>query len=224
MKQLSTQTIIGLKRLIFLACLIPLARLLAAGVNGSLGPDPVADITQTTGTWALNFLLGTLAFTPLRKLTGWHWLIRLRRTVALYAFFYGCLHGMAYLVFDQFFDWREMGKDIVKRPFITAGFASLVMMIPLALTSTDAMMKRLGGRNWKALHRFTYVIAGGAVFHYFWLVKRDVTLPSVYALVLIALLCARLAERPKKPSAYFRPGDAGGLDSTSLNRTGLNRP
>jgi len=224
MKQLSTRTITGLKLLLFLACLIPLIRLVAAGVTGSFGPDPVADMTQTTGTWALNLLLATLGFTPLRKLTGWHWLIRLRRTVALYAFFYACLHFMTYLVFDQFFDWHAMGKDIAKRPFITAGFAAFVAMVPLAITSTDAMIKRLGGRSWKAMHRLTYLIGAGAVFHYFWLVKRDVTLPSVYALVLIVLLCARLVERPKKPSACFRPDDAGGLDPTSLNRTGLNRP
>ncbi len=195
MKQLSPNAVEGLKLLLFVYCLMPFARLLAVAVLDGLSPDPVAEIIQTTGDWTLNLLLATLGFTPLRKLTGWHWLIRLRRTVALYSFFYAGLHFMAYLVFDQFFDGREIIRDILRRPYIAAGFLSFALMIPLALTSTNAMIKRMGGRNWKALHRLTYLIATAAVFHYFWLVKRDITVPAVYALALMALLCARLGER-----------------------------
>lgn len=198
MKQLSSRTISSLKLVLFVACLIPLARLVAAAVLDSFGPDPVAEITGTTGTWALNLLLATLGFTPLRRLTGWQWLARFRRTVALYAFFYASLHFMTYLVFDQFFDWWEIGKDIIKRPYLTAGFIAFLMMVPLAITSTNAMMKRIGGRNWQILHRLTYLIAAAGVFHYFWLVKRDVTMPSFYALSLIALLSVRLMNRPKR--------------------------
>ncbi len=106
---------------------------------------------------------------------------------------------MAYLLFEQFFDWPEIGKDIAKRPYITAGFVSFVLMVPLAVTSTNAMMKRLGGRNWQRLHRLSYLIAAGAVLHYFWLVKQDIRLPSLYALILAVLLCARMMRRGPKP-------------------------
>ncbi len=187
-----------LKTALFLACLIPLSRLLVGSFTGGLGADPVAAITGSTGRWALNLLLVTLAFTPLRKLTGWQWLARLRRTVALFAFFYACLHFAAYLVFDQFFDWAGMVADIGKRPFIAAGFLCFALMVPLALTSTDGMMRRLGGRHWLRLHRLAYLGAAAAILHYLWLVKRDITMPGAYALALCALLCARLVQSRRK--------------------------
>jgi len=208
MKNLSPHSVASVKTVIFTACLLPFLRLLAQGLLGRLGPDPVADITHTTGLWSLRLLLLMLAFTPVKKLTGWHWLARLRRTVALHAFFYACLHLSAYLLFEQSFDWHEIAKDIGKRPYLTAGFASFVLMVPLAVTSTNAMMRRLGGRNWQRLHRLSYLIAFGAVLHYFWLVKRDITLPALYALILVVLLCARMIRRGRKPHALPSYGNA----------------
>jgi len=210
MKNLSAHSVSLVKAALFCACLLPFARLLADGLGGRLGPDPVADITRTTGIWALRLLLAMLAVTPAKQLTGWHWLARLRRTVALSAFFYACLHLSSYLLFEQFFDWPEIAKDVGKRPHIAAGFASFALMLPLAATSTDAMMKRLGGRNWRRLHRLSYPIAAAAVLHYFWLVKRDTTLPALYALALAALLYARTPRRPRKPpGGYPAAGKAG---------------
>ena len=200
MKNPSPQTIAQAQRVVFYACLLPFARLLACGLAGRLGPDPVADITHSSGAWALRLLLLALAITPAKQLTGWHWLARLRRTIALYAFFYATLHLASYLVFEQFFDWREIGKDITKRPYISAGLTAYGLMIPLAATSTQAMMKRLGGRNWQTLHRLSYLAALAAVLHYFWLVKRDTGAPALYALILATLLCARLARRRCKPA------------------------
>jgi sulfoxide reductase heme-binding subunit YedZ len=127
--------------------------------------------------------------------------------VALYAFFYASLHLLSYLVFEQSFDWADIGNDIRKRPYMTAGFTAYLLMVPLALTSTNAMMKRLGGRNWQRLHRLSYVIAISAVFHYFWLVKRDTGLPALYALVLAGLLCARMLRKTRKPLASASLGD-----------------
>ncbi len=210
MKQLSPEAIRRIKAALFLACLIPFVRLAVGTRAGTLGADPVEAITHTTGLWSLRFLLLTLAITPLKCWTGWLWLMRLRRTLALYAFFYASLHVAVYLLFDQYFDWPEILKDIAKRPHLTAGFAAFLLMIPLVITSTNAMMKRLGGRNWKMLHRLTYPIAAAAVLHFFWLVKKDVSEPTVYAAILSVLLCARLVPRPRKapaspPLATHRP-------------------
>lgn len=200
MKQLSQEAVQVTKAAVFLACLIPLIGLFRGYLTASIGADPVEAMTHTTGLWALRLLLLTLALSPLRKLTGWCWMLRLRRTFALYSFFYATVHTLIYLVFDQYFDWSAIARDIVKRPWLTAGFFSFVLMIPLAVTSTNGMMRRLG-RNWQRLHSLIYPIAGGVVLHYFWLVKKDVTGPSVYALILAALLCARMIERRKKRPA-----------------------
>ena len=197
MKHLSSKTITTLKATLFVVCLIPLVYLALGALAGTLGADPVEAMTQTTGLWALRFLLLTLAVSPLRKATGWNWVVRLRRTIALYAFFYACLHVLIYLVFEQLFDGAEIAKDIVKRPHLTAGFLSFLLMIPLAITSTQGMMRRLGGHRWQQLHRLTYPIAAGAVLHYFWLVKRDVSAPTLYGLILAILLCIRLRVRPR---------------------------
>ncbi|MFH1496054.1 MAG: protein-methionine-sulfoxide reductase heme-binding subunit MsrQ [Pseudomonadota bacterium] len=181
-----------LKASVFIACLLPLVRLLWLGFNGGLGANPIEFITRSSGTWTLTFLLVTLGVTPMRRLSGWQWPIRLRRMLGLFAFFYACLHFTTYIWLDQFFDFSGIYQDIFKRPFITIGFTSFLLLIPLALTSTQAMMRRLGGRNWQRLHRLVYLIAVGGVLHYWWLVKKDVTQPAIYAAVLVLLLGYRL--------------------------------
>jgi methionine sulfoxide reductase heme-binding subunit len=177
---------------VFLLCLAPLVRLLVLGVTDGLTANPIEFITRSTGTWTLVFLLITLAVTPLRRAFGWPSLLRLRRMLGLYAFFYGCLHLTTYVWLDQFFDPVAIARDIVKRPFITMGFTAFVLMIPLALTSSNAMVRRLGAARWQKLHRLVYAVATAGVVHYWWLVKRDVTQPLLYALVLVALLAARV--------------------------------
>lgn len=181
-----------LKASVFIACLLPLVRLLWLGFNGGLGANPIEFITRSSGTWTLTFLLVTLGVTPMRRLSGWQWPIRLRRMLGLFAFFYACLHFTTYIWLDQFFDFSGIYQDIFKRHFITIGFTSFLLLIPLALTSTQAMMRRLGGRNWQRLHRLVYLIAVGGVLHYWWLVKKDVTQPAIYAAVLVLLLGYRL--------------------------------
>jgi len=162
-----------------------------AGFHGGLGANPIEKITHLTGDWSLRFLLITLTVTPLRKLFGWKKLIRIRRMLGLFAFFYVCLHFITYLVFDHFFDFHEIVKDIVKRPYITVGFTGFVLLIPLAITSTNKMMKRLG-KNWQRLHQLIYVIAVCGILHYLWLVKADVLKPNIYAGILILLLSIRV--------------------------------
>jgi sulfoxide reductase heme-binding subunit YedZ len=178
----------------FLVALFPLGRLLD-GVFLSpeiLGANPAEFITRATGDWALRILLITLALTPLRRLTGWNWLLRLRRMAGLYVFFYAILHFSSYVSFDHVFDVGEIAKDIVKRPFITVGFTCLMLLLPLAITSTNGMVRRLGGRRWLQLHRLVYVIAPLAVLHFWWMVKRDLTQPVIYAVLLSLLLGIRL--------------------------------
>ncbi|MCA1979526.1 MAG: sulfoxide reductase heme-binding subunit YedZ [Thiobacillus sp.] len=176
---------------LFAVCLLPLVRLIVLGVNDGLGANPIEFITHSTGTWTLVGLLATLSVTPLRRLTGWSVLLRYRRMLGLFAFFYACLHFITYIWLDQFFDLASVARDIVKRPFITVGFAAFVLLIPLAATSTQAMMRKLG-RRWQQLHRLVYAIAVFGVLHYVWLVKKDLTQPLIYASVLALLLIARL--------------------------------
>lgn len=196
-KQLSDKSFILIKTSLFFVCLIPFIKLVVDGFNESLGVNPVETITRTTGLWALRLLLLSLAITPLQKWSGLKWLVRLRRIISLYCFFYAFLHFSTYLVFDQFFDWASIGKDIVKRPYITVGFLSFILLIPLAVTSTDAMVRWMGGRYWKYLHRSVYFTSLAAVFHYFWLVKKDVTSPAIYMVILIGLLIIRLKPKVK---------------------------
>lgn len=179
-------------RAVWAACLLPLVLLVAGGLRDALGANPIEYITRATGDWTLRLLLLTLAVTPLRQFTGWHWLVRLRRTLGLYAFFYGCLHLATYVWLDQFFDWPGIVADIVKRPFVTLGFAAFVLMLPLAITSTNGMIRRLGGRSWQRLHRAVYAVGVLGVAHYWWLVKKDLTEPVAYALVLATLFALRL--------------------------------
>ena len=179
-----------IKPAVFLVCLLPFAALAYGAFNGTLGVNPVETMTHESGEWTLRFLLITLMVTPLRKITGASWLIKLRRMLGLYAFFYAVLHFITYIWFDQFFDWTEIAKDIPKRPFITVGFTAFVLLIPLALTSTNKMMKRLK-RNWGKLHQLVYVIAVLGVLHFLWLVKADTREPLVYAVILLILLSYR---------------------------------
>lgn len=205
--QLAIKPATTLKALVFCTALIPLARLVAGAVlyPDWLGANAAEYITRSTGDWTLRFLLLTLAVTPLRKLTGWHTLARFRRMLGLYAFFYGMLHLSSYLTFDHAFDVAEIAKDILKRPFITVGFATLVLMLPLAVTSTNKMVRRLGAKRWTALHRLVYLIAPLGVLHFWWMVKKDVTEPALYAAVLAVLLgyrlAAKLAERRRVQSS-----------------------
>jgi sulfoxide reductase heme-binding subunit YedZ len=150
----------------------------SAGRPNALGANPIETITRASGEWALRFLLITLAVTPLRRLTGLHWLLRLRRMLGLYAFAYAAAHFTIYLWLDQFFDWGAIARDILERPFITVGFAAFVLLIPLAATSNSFAIRRLGGRQWQALHRSVYAIAIFAVLHFWWLVKADIGRPA----------------------------------------------
>src|SRR4051812_18034337 len=178
------------KPVIFLACLVPLVRLVWLGLHAQLGANPIEFITHSTGDWTLIFLLVTLSITPLRKLTRQYWLISFRRMVGLFAFFYGCLHLMTYVWLDKFFDVHEMLHDIAKRKFITAGMTAFALMIPLALTSTTWSIRKLGKR-WQMLHRLIYFSATAGVIHYIWLVKADLKKPLEYAAVLATLLLYR---------------------------------
>jgi sulfoxide reductase heme-binding subunit YedZ len=183
-----------LKTVLFIAATLPFLRLVVYTINDWLGANPVEFITRNTGDWTLYLLCITLAVTPLRRLTGWNWLIRLRRMIGLFAFFYASLHFMTFLWFDHFFDVAEMLKDVVKRPFITVGFSAFVLLIPLAATSTNAMIKRLGGKRWQWLHRLIYLIAPLGILHYWWMKagKNDFSQPIVFGLIVAALLLARV--------------------------------
>jgi len=182
----------AIKPALFLAALVPLALLVEGLFTDGLGANPVETITHETGTWALRLLLVTLAVTPVRRLTGWNTLVRYRRMLGLFCFFYACLHFTTYLWLDQYFDLAAIVDDIVERPYITLGFTGFVLLLPLAATSTNAMVRRLGGKRWRQLHRLAYVAAGAVVLHYLWLVKADVRSPLVYMAILGLLLLLRL--------------------------------
>jgi methionine sulfoxide reductase heme-binding subunit len=195
------------KPLLFAACLGPLAFLIWGLATDGLGANPVEVVTHETGTWTLRFLVLTLAVTPLRQLTGWHALVRFRRMLGLFAFFYGCLHVLTYVWLDQSFDGVAIARDVVKRPFITAGAVAFLLMVPLAITSTAGWIRRLGGRRWQQLHRLVYASAIAGVVHYFWLVRLETNRPVRYAVVVGALLAVRvgLAWRRRSVSEGGRP-------------------
>ncbi len=181
------------KPLVFAACLLPLLLLLLRTFelgDWGLGPNPGEVIQDTLGLWALRLLLLTLAITPLRWLTGAPWPLQFRRMLGLFAFTYAALHFLAYLLFDQGLDYAAIVEDVLERPFITLGFGALVLMLPLAVTSTDAWRRRLG-RRWQRLHRVVYLIGILACWHFYWQVKQDVREPLVYAAILVALLAYR---------------------------------
>src|SRR5277367_5429856 len=180
------------KVVVFLLCLVPAGILIADFFTDRLSANPTQFLEHATGDWTLRFLAITLAITPLRKILKQPNLIRFRRMLGLFAFFYGCLHFATWIGLDKFFAWSEMWKDVQKRRFITVGFTAFVLMIPLAVTSTVGMIRRLGGRRWQLLHRLIYVSAILGVIHYYWLVKSDVRKPLEYAVIVGVLLAYRL--------------------------------
>jgi len=180
------------KVVVFLLALVPLGLLLYGAATGELSANPIKDITEGTGIWTLRFIVITLSVTPLRKLTGWSRLARFRRMVGLFAFFYGFLHFTTYVYLDQFFAFDEILKDVARRPFITVGFTAFVLMIPLALTSLNRVVRWMGGKRWQLLHRLVYAVALCGVFHYLWLVKADTSRPLRYGAVVAALLLFRV--------------------------------
>jgi sulfoxide reductase heme-binding subunit YedZ len=182
-----------LKPIIFIACLGPLANLVYQAFWGDLGANPVETITNTTGIWTLRLLAITIAITPVRWLTKWNGIITFRRPIGLFAFFYGSMHFLIYFILDRSLMFDGLWEDIVKRPYITVGFTAFVLMIPLAVTSTTGWIRRLGGRRWNLLHKLVYVSSVLGVVHYWWKVKLDVTNPMVYAMIVGALLAARVA-------------------------------
>jgi sulfoxide reductase heme-binding subunit YedZ len=182
------------KVFIFLLCLVPLGILVFRARTSNLGANPVEFIQHATGDWTLRFLIITLCITPFRKLLHLPDLIRFRRMLGLFAFFYACLHFLTYLGPDQSFDLAAMWKDVYKRPFITVGFAAFVLLIPLALTSTAGWIRRLGGRRWQMLHRLIYISAICGVIHYYWLVKSAVLRPLTYGAIVAVLLLWRVAD------------------------------
>ena len=189
---------------VFISCLVPLGILVREGFSGGLGANPVEFIEHATGDWTLRFLAITLAITPLRKLLGLPLLIRYRRMVGLFAFFYGCLHFSTYLIFDQMLSLTEMWQDVMKRRYITLGFTGFVLLVPLAVTSTAGWIRRLGGRRWQRLHQAIYVTAVAGVIHYYWLVKSDIRQPLLYAGIIGVLLAWRLfnwtRQRSREPA------------------------
>jgi methionine sulfoxide reductase heme-binding subunit len=184
---------------LFLICLTPLAYLAWRAYRGELTANPVEFIQHFTGDWTLRFLLITLSITPLRRILHLPDLIRFRRMLGLFAFFYVCLHFLTYIGPDQSFDLAGMWKDVAKRPFITVGFLGFLLLIPLALTSTKGWIRRLGGKRWQSLHRLIYVSALCGVVHYYWLVKSDHRLPLLYGAILVVLLLYRLGYSLRKP-------------------------
>ena len=214
-----------LKPLVFTAALLPICFLAWAAFTANLSANPLSDITNVTGDWALRFLCITLGITPLRRVSGWNGAIKFRRMLGLFAFFYGVLHFLTYIILDRLagLDVPEtnvgsmvaralaaaVSRDIVKRPFIAVGFTAFALMIPLAVTSTTGMIRRLGGRRWQALHRLMYVSCIAGVLHYWWLVKADVRRPIAYGVVIVALLTFRLywtrvhgKQLPARPVAH----------------------
>lgn len=200
-----------LKIPVFIACLLPLGKLSleAFGWAGlSLGANPIEELIHRCGLWGLNFLYITLTVTPLRRISGWNWLIRFRRMFGLFAFFYLCLHFTTYAGLDQRFDFMAIGEDILKRPYITLGITGLTLLIPLAITSTTGMMRRLGHR-WLQLHRLVYLVAILGTVHFYWQVKKDVFDPLIYAGILALLLGFRLVvywhKKPRTAQRKERP-------------------
>lgn len=207
----SARQLATIKAIVFVAALLPLMRLLGFAIADRLGANPIEFITRNTGDWTLYFLCITLAVTPLRRLTKWNWLIKLRRMLGLFVFFYAVLHFTTFLWFDHFFDLNEMVKDVVKRPFITIGFTAFVLLIPLALTSTNAMVRRLGGKRWQWLHRAVYLIAILAIVHFTWMKagKNDFAQPILFGVIIAGLLLVRVVWhlgqvhiRHREPRAY----------------------
>jgi sulfoxide reductase heme-binding subunit YedZ len=204
---------IGLKLGVWALCLTPLALLLWRAWTDDLGANPISFITNWLGDWTFRILLTALALTPLRIVTGMAWQMSLRRLVGLFAFFYAALHFSVWIVLDHFFDWREMGADIVKRPYVTVGMLALTCLVPLAATSTTGMIKRFGAANWKRLHRLVYLVAVCATLHFLWLAKVGRTDQYVYATLVAMLLGVRVWDAVRRAlrrrKQTFLPGLPG---------------
>jgi len=200
------------KTVVFVAALLPLARLLLLGFTNQLGANPVEFVTRSTGTWTLVMLLVTLGVTPLRVLSGFSALASLRRMLGLFAFFYATLHLTTFVWFEHWFAPAEMLADVLKRPFVTVGMAAYLLMSALAATSTNAMIRRLGGRRWQALHRLVYAIATLGVLHLWWAKasKNDLAQPQIYALVVAVLLGFRVVQYARRRRARARLQSSGG--------------
>jgi sulfoxide reductase heme-binding subunit YedZ len=196
------------KLVVFLAALVPAALLGWDAWHDALGANPISEITHITGDWTLRFVLITLAVTPVRKIIGWNPIIRYRRMLGLFAFFYATLHFLTYLVLDQYFAWEYILPDIAKRPYITVGFLGFVLLIPLALTSTTGWIRRLGGKRWQQLHRLIYVTAVAGVVHYWWLVKADISRPLAYGAILGVLFAIRVWYNARRSAAPARASSA----------------
>ncbi|HEY9516684.1 MAG TPA: protein-methionine-sulfoxide reductase heme-binding subunit MsrQ [Gemmatimonadaceae bacterium] len=185
----------------FTVCLVPAAWVVWAlysdftGVTRLLGSNPITEAEHFTGKWTLRFLAITLAITPLRQLTGWGWLVRYRRMFGLFTFFYAALHLSMYIGVDMFFDFGDVVHDVIEHPYITVGMTGFLLLIPLAVTSTNNMVRRLGGARWRALHRLVYVVAVLGVIHFWWAVKKDISEPLIFALVFGVLFAVRLVGR-----------------------------
>ena len=189
-----------LKPLVFVLCLVPLALIAYDALYDRLGAEPVEALSRRTGDWTLRLLLLTLAVTPLRRLTGWHGLMRWRRMLGLYSFFYACLHLSVYLVLDQGLDWAFIWEDVNEHLWVWMGVLAFALLLPLALTSSNAAVRRLGGARWRRLHRLVYPAAAAAVVHFLWLVKSDLREPLLYGLILAVLLGLRLRRGPRLPA------------------------
>ena len=199
--------LVAIKAAVFGLCLVPFAHLVWGVASDALGANPVEAVTHSTGWWTLFLLCATLSVTPLRRATGANWLLKLRRMVGLYAFFYATLHFITYVWLDQWFDLTAITADVLKRPYITVGFTAFRLLVPLAATSTNAMQRRLG-RNWQRVHRFVYLIAAFGVLHFWWLVKRDIAEPAIFALALAGLLGVRLHWSLQRRARVARPAVA----------------
>jgi sulfoxide reductase heme-binding subunit YedZ len=215
------KNVLGLRVALFVICLGPFAQLVYNAFTDNLGANPIDAITRHTGSWALIFLLVTLSVTPLRKISGWNALVKFRRMLGLFAFFYAVLHFTTFLVLDHFFDFNAILKDVMKRPFVTAGFTGFVLLMPLAITSTTGMIRRLGKR-WQQLHRLVYVAAAAGVLHFYWLVKADIRRPAQYGVVLALLLSYRLYASAKTALGRHSPRRSlvGGSDSSRSTLSG----
>jgi sulfoxide reductase heme-binding subunit YedZ len=212
---LSVERVRQLKRALFVSALLPLLINVWLAAQDRLGANPIESLTRSSGDWTLYFLTLTLAITPLRRLSGQHWLQALRRMLGLFAFFYACLHFTTFIWFDHFFDLGEIGRDVWKRPFITVGFAALLLLIPLAVTSTNAMQRRLG-RRWSQLHRLVYGVALLALLHFWWMRagKQNFAEPIMMGVIIIILLAAR-AVGPIQRWIRARKGLSDSLDVES---------
>jgi sulfoxide reductase heme-binding subunit YedZ len=200
------------KFLLFVNALVPLGLLLWDVYHKRVGANPLEFATRTTGMLTLVFLMITLAVTPLRKITGLNWLVKFRRMLGVFAFFYGFLHLMTYISFDRYFNFKSIPADVASRPFITLGMAAFFLMAPLALTSTNKMVKRLGGKRWNKLHKLVYAAGIAGVLHFWLLVKSDTRLPLTFGFILLLLLAHRLLVRfypPEKrlPNTTLLPRD-----------------